>query len=58
MFDIKIMEKHPIRGFDYGTGEDLRLELIEALKESGIESWDWCYDGYAYAIVSGEVVYM
>ena len=60
MLDVRIMEKHPIRGFIYenDTGLDLRLELIEALKEAGIENWDWNYDSYAYAIVSGEVVLM
>lgn len=60
MLDVRIMEKHPIRGFNYenDTGLDLRLELIEALKEAGIENWDWNYDSYAYAIVSGRVVFM
>lgn len=60
MLDVRIMEKHPIRGFNYenDTVLDLRLELIEALKEEGIRNWHWIYDSYAYAIVSGEVVYM
>lgn len=60
MLDVRIMEKHPIRGFndENDTGLDLRLELIEALKEFGIEDWDWRYDGHAYAIVSGRVVFM
>lgn len=60
MLDVRIMEKHPIRGFNYenDTGLDLRLELIDALKEEGIGKWEWFYDSYAYAIVSGEVVYM
>lgn len=60
MLDVKIMEKHPIRGFnEHNNSElDLRLELIDALKEDGIRNWNWIYDSYAYAIVSGEVVYM
>ena len=60
MLDVKIMEKHPIRGFNECNNPDLelRLELIDALKEEGIRNWDWIYDSYAYAIVSGEVVYM
>lgn len=60
MLDVRIMEKHPIRGFNFenDTGLDLRLELMDALKEEGIRNWSWAYDGYAYAIVSGEVVYM
>lgn len=60
MLDVRIMEKHPIRGFNFenDTGLDLRLELMDALKEEGIRNWSWVYDGYAYAIVSGEVVYM
>lgn len=60
MLDVRIMEKHPIRGFNYenDTGLDLRLELIEALKEAGIENWAWNYDSYAYAIVSGRVILM
>lgn len=60
MLDVRIMEKHPIRGFndDNDTGLDLRLELIDALKEEGIGNWSWVYDSYAYAIVSGEVVCM
>lgn len=60
MLDVRIMEKHPIRGFNFenDTGLDLRLELMDALKEEGIRNWSWIYDGYAYAIVSGEVVYM
>lgn len=60
MLDVRIMEKHPIRGFNYenDTGLDLRLELIEALKEEGIGNWAWVYDSYAYAIVSGEVILM
>lgn len=60
MLDVRIMEKHPIRGFNYENdmGLDLRLELIEALKEAGIEDWNWNYDSYAYAIVSGRVVFM
>lgn len=60
MLDVKIMEKHPIRGFNEHNNSDLdlRLELIDALKEEGIRNWNWIYDSYAYAIVSGEVVYM
>ena len=58
MLDVKIMEEHPIRGFnnENDTGLDLRLELIEALKETGIENWAWCYDSYAYAIAYGRVI--
>ncbi len=60
MLDVRIMEKHPIRGFNEHNNSDLdlRLELIDALKEEGIRNWNWIYDSYAYAIVSGEVVYM
>lgn len=60
MLDVRIMEKHPIRGFNYenDTVLDLRLELIDALKEEGIGNWEWVYDSYAYAIVSGEVILM
>lgn len=60
MLDVRIMEKHPIRGFNECNNPvlDLRLELIDALKEEGIGNWDWYYGSYAYAIVSGEVVYM
>lgn len=60
MLDVRIMEKHPIRGFNEHNNSDLdlRLELIDALKEEGIRNWYWIYDSYAYAIVSGEVVYM
>ena len=60
MLDVKIMEKHPIRGFNECNNPDLdlRLELIDALKEEGIGNWDWYYDSYAYAIVSGEVILM
>lgn len=60
MLDVKIMEKHPIRGFNECNNPDLelRLELIDALKEEGIRNWDWIYDSYAYAIVSGEVILM
>ena len=43
MLDVRIMEKHPIRGFndENDTGLDLRLELIDALKEEGIGNWSW-----------------
>lgn len=60
MLDVRIMEKHPIRGFNEEDNQDLdlRLELIEALKEEGIRSWDWLYDSYAYTIESGEVIHM
>lgn len=60
MFDVRIMEKHPIRGFNEHNkqGLDLRRELMDALKEEGIRKWNWIYDSYAYAIVSGEVVFM
>lgn len=60
MLDVKIMEKHPIRGFNECNNPDLdlRLELIDALKEKGIGNWDWYYGSYAYAIVSGEVILM
>lgn len=60
MFDVRIMEKHPIRGFNEcnNPDPDLRLELIDALKEEGIGNWSWVYDSYAYAIVSGSVVFM
>lgn len=60
MLDVRIMEKHPIRGFNEHNNSvlDLRLELIDALIEEGIRNWNWIYDSYAYAIVSGEVVYM
>lgn len=60
MLDVRIMEKHPIRGFNFenDTGLDLRLELMDALKEEGIRNWNWAYDSYAYAIVSGEVILM
>ena len=60
MLDVRIMEKHPIRGFnEYENPDlDLRLELIDALKEEGIGNWEWVYDSYAYAIVSGIVVLM
>lgn len=60
MLDVKIMEKHPIRGFNEHNNSDLdlRLELIDALKEEGIGNWEWVYDSYAYAIVSGIVVLM
>ena len=60
MLDVKIMEKHPIRGFNECNNPDLdlRLELIDALKEAGIENWDWNYDSYAYAIMFGGVILM
>lgn len=60
MLDVRIMEKHPIRGFNEWNNPDLdlRLELIDALKEEGIGNWAWGYDSYAYAIVSGSVVFM
>lgn len=60
MLDVRIMEKHPIRGFNECDNPDLdlRLELIDALKEEGIGNWDWNYDSYAYAIVFGEVILM
>lgn len=60
MLDVRIMEKHPIRGFNECDNPDLdlRLELIDALKEEGIVNWEWVYDSYAYAIVSGSVVLM
>lgn len=60
MLDVRIMEKHPIRGFNEWNNPDLdlRLELIDALKEEGIGNWAWVYDSYAYAIVSGSVVFM
>ena len=60
MLDVRIMEKHPIRGFNECDNPDLdlRLELIDALKEEGIGNWEWVYDSYAYAIVSGIVVLM
>lgn len=60
MLDVRIMEKHPIRGFNECDNPDLdlRLELIDALKEDGIGNWEWVYDSYAYAIVSGIVVLM
>lgn len=60
MLDVRIMEKHPIRGFNKhnNSGLDLRLELIDALKEEGIRNWNFIYDSYAYAVVSGEVVFM
>lgn len=60
MLDVRIMEKHPIRGFNECNNPDLdlRLELIDALKEDGIRNWDWNYDSYAYAIVFGEVILM
>lgn len=60
MLDVRIMEKHPIRGFNEEDNPDLdlRLELIDALKEEGISSWDWLYGSYAYAIESGEVILM
>lgn len=61
MLDVRIMERHPIRGFFFhenDTGLDLRLELIEALKEAGIENWNWNYDSYAYAIMFGGVILM
>lgn len=60
MLDVKIMGKHPIRGFNEHNNSDLdlRLELIDALKEEGIGNWEWVYDSYAYAIVSGSVVLM
>lgn len=50
MLDVRIMEKHPIRGFNEhnNSGLDLRLELIDALKEEGIRNWHWIYDSYAY----------
>lgn len=60
MLDVRIMEKHPIRGFNECINPvlDLRLELIDALKEEGIGNCDWYYGNYAYAIVSGEVILM
>lgn len=60
MLDVRIMEKHPIRGFNEYNNPvlDLRIELIDALKEEGISNWDWLYGSYAYAIVSGEVILM
>ena len=58
MLDVRIMEKHPIRGFNEENNPDLRLELIDALKEEGIGNWNWNYDSYAYAIESGEVILM
>lgn len=60
MLDVRIMEKHPIRGFNEENNPDLdlRLELIDALKEEGIGKWDWYYGSYAYAIESGEVILM
>lgn len=60
MLDVRMMEKHPIRGFNEENNPDLdlRLELIDALKEEGIGNWDWLYGSYAYAIESGEVILM
>ena len=60
MLDVRMMEKHPIRGFNEedNPNMDLRLELIDALKEEGIGNWDWLYGSYAYAIDSGEVILM
>ena len=53
MLDVRIMEKHPIRGFNECNNPDLDLRL-----EQGIGNWDWYYGSYAYAIVSGEVILM